>query len=59
MGCMCPMDIAVHVKFKDCWLYEQIGDDSFGGWPKALNGSELNYGRRIITAIARKLKTRP
>lgn len=56
---MCPMDIAVHVKFKDCWLYEQIGDDSFGGWPKALNGSELNYGRRIITAIARKLKTRP
>lgn len=58
MGCLCPMDVAVWVKFKDCWVYEQMnGDDSFGGWPKELNGSELNYGRRIIGAIARRFKT--
>lgn len=58
MGCMCAMDVAVWVKFKNCWLWETLNGDTDGaGWPNDLNGDTMSYGRRIIAAIARKFKT--
>lgn len=47
MGCFCFMAIASKVKYKYCWIVEQIGPNDEWGWPMELNGTE--YERRDDT----------
>lgn len=38
MGCLCPMDVAVHARFKNCWIYDYYRGEEPFGWPHELNG---------------------